>query len=256
MKNNNFTDGLVSIIMPNYNGEKYIAESIESVLKQSYRNWELIIIDDGSIDSSLNIINNYLEKDNRIKLIRQNNGGSAAARNNGIKNANGRYISLLDSDDIWLPDFLKNQLAFMKEKNAVCVYCSYQLIDENSNEIYSPVIAKNKVDLKKMRYRNYIGCLTGIYDSAKYGKIYLDEKLKSLLDDYAYWYKIVKLEDEAYGNSKILAKYRISNNSVSSNKVSLIRKHYKFYRTYLHLSKLHSAISTFRWGIAGIKKYS
>ena len=123
---------LVSIITPCYNGSDYIAETIESVMAQSYSNWEMIVVDDGSKDSTASIVQNYVEKDARIKLIRQKNKGSAAARNNGIKSAKGRYIALLDSDDVWMPEFLEKQIAFMKEKNAVCVYCSYVRINNQS----------------------------------------------------------------------------------------------------------------------------
>lgn len=107
---------IVSIIMPCYNGEKYIEETIGSVLAQTYKNWELIVIDDGSKDASAQIVKELAKKDSRIKLLQQSNAGSAAARNNGIRNAKGRYIALLDSDDLWHCNFLSEQLQFMKEK--------------------------------------------------------------------------------------------------------------------------------------------
>ena len=133
--------GLVSIITPCYNGEKYISETIESVLAQTYLDWEMIIIDDGSKDSSAEIIRRYCARDDRIILLQQPNAGSAAARNNGIGHAEGQYIALLDADDIWLPDFLKKQIAFMTEKDAICVYCSYSCIDENSQDVLHPVLS-------------------------------------------------------------------------------------------------------------------
>lgn len=248
--------GLVSIITPCYNGAKYIGETINSVIKQTYQDWEMIIIDDGSKDNSVEIINEFLSKDFRIKLIRQENAGSAAARNNGIKNAEGQYIALLDADDLWHSDFLETQIAYMKEKEAVCVFCSYKRINENSEEILRPTYAKKIVTIKDMKVMNYIGCLSGLYDTTRHGKIYLKESLKSIRDDYAYWYDIVSLENAAYGNPEILADYRVLANSTTGNKKKLIKKQYQFYRTYLKENCIVASINLIRWGIAGLQKFS
>ena len=247
--------GLVSIITPCYNGEKYVAKTIESVLAQTYTNWEMIVIDDGSKDGSADVVRGYIEKDARISLLQQENAGSAAARNNGIRNARGQYIALLDSDDLWDPEFLQEQIAFMQEKNTVCVYCSYRCINEDGEEIHNPVQCKPEITTKDMMVTNYIGCLSGLYDAQKYGKIYLKEELKSLRDDYAYWLDIVKLEDKAYGNQKILASYRVFANSTTGNKKKLIKKQYRFYRDYLKLGVFKSCCNLIRWGLMGLKKY-
>ncbi len=247
--------GLVSIITPCYNGAKYISETIESVISQNYTNWEMIVIDDGSHDNSAEIVREYCKKDNRIILLQQENKGSAAARNNGIRNANGQYIALLDADDLWMPQFLESQINFMNEKNAVCVCCSYKCINESSEEILDTICAKPKITVKDMMITNYIGCLSGLYDCEKHGKIYLKEELKSLRDDYAYWLDIVKLEGVAYGNQDILAKYRVFSGSTTGNKRKLIGKQYKFYREYLKLGILKSFYNLFRWGVMGLKKY-
>ena len=242
----------VSIITPCYNASRYISQTIESVLSQTYTDWEMIIIDDGSKDNSDAIIQKYVEQDSRIILIKQPNGGSANARNHGIREAKGRYIALLDADDLWLPDFLEKQLAFMKEKNAICVYSSYKRIDENSNEILKPLICRPFVNYKKMQITNFIGCLTGLYDSSKYGKKYLDENLKSIRDDYAYWLEIVKLENAAYGNQEVLACYRVIKNSTTGNKFKLVKKQFWFYRNYLKLGLFRSLCNLFFWGIRGL----
>lgn len=199
----------VSIITPCYNASRFISQTIDSVLSKTFTDWEMIIVDDGSKDDSSDIVEKYVKKDSRIRLIQQPNGGSANARNHGIREATGRYIALLDADDLWLPQFLEKQIEFMKEKKAICVYSSYKRIDENSNEILKPLICRSFVNYKKMQITNFIGCLTGLYDSSKYGKKYLDEKLKSIRDDYAYWLEIVKLENAAYGNPEVLACYRV-----------------------------------------------
>ncbi len=247
--------GLVSIITPCYNGAKYISETIDSVIAQSYDNWEMIIIDDGSKDNSAEIVRNYMENDGRIKFLQQANAGSAAARNNGIRSAEGQYIALLDADDIWETDFLSEQIAFMTEKDAVCVYSSYKCIDENGNEILNPVICRSEITTKDMMVTNYIGCLTGIYNIERHGKIYLREELKSMRDDYAYWLDIVKLEDKAYGNPKVIARYRVLANSTTGNKKKLIKKQYRFYRDYLKLGVFKSITNLVRWGVMGLKKY-
>lgn len=247
--------GLVSIITPCYNGAKYIGETIDSVISQTYPDWEMIIVDDGSKDNSAQIVREYAEKDSRITLVQQENAGSAAARNNGIRRAEGQYIALLDADDLWHPDFLEKQIAFMKEKDAVCVFCSYRRIDENSKEIMRPTHSKPVVTKKDMKVMNYIGCLSGLYDTTRHGKVFLKESLKSIRDDYAYWYDIVALEDRAYGNPEILADYRVLSGSTTGNKKKLIKKQYQFYRTYLKENPVTAAINVVRWGLAGIRKF-
>lgn len=247
---------LVSIITPCYNGERYINETIDSVLNQTYKNFEMIIIDDGSKDNSSEIIKRYQLKDSRIKFLQQANAGSAAARNNGIRHAKGRYIALLDADDIWKKNFLKEQINFMQQKNTVCVYSSYDRIDENSKVIQHTTKAKPFITKKDMKVMNQIGCLTGLYDSSKFGKIFLKEELNSIRDDYAYWFDIVSLENKAYGNQKSLAKYRVLSNSTTGNKKKLIKKQYDFYRKYLKENPIFASINVIRWGLAGLRKFS
>lgn len=242
----------VSIITPCYNASRYISQTIDSVLTQTFTDWEMIIVDDGSKDDSSDIVEKYVKKDSRIRLIQQPNGGSANARNHGIREATGRYIALLDADDLWLPQFLEKQIEFMKEKNAICVYSSYKRIDENSNEILKPLICRPFVNYKKMQITNFIGCLTGLYDSSKYGKKYLDEKLKSIRDDYAYWIEIVKLENAAYGNPEVLACYRVIKSSTTGNKLKLVKKQFWFYRNYLKLSFARSLCNLLFWGLRGL----
>lgn len=253
---NDYQPSLVSIIMPCYNGQRFIGESIESVMKQSYQDWELLIIDDGSSDDSVALIETYTVKDKRIKLIQQENAGSAAARNHGIKEAQGQYIALLDSDDLWYPEFLTSQIQFMHERKASVVCSSYERIDENSKVFMKPVQARYKITSKAMEAVDYVACLTGLYDRSKHGKIYLDESLNSLLDDYLFWYQAIKFDGVAYGNQRILAQYRIAGNSMTSNKKKLIKKHYQFYRQKLHLNPVQSLINTLKWGWQGVVKYA
>lgn len=249
-------DGLVSVITPCYNGERYLAETIESVLGQTYANWEMIVIDDGSTDRSADIAAAYAARDSRIQLLTQSNAGAACARNAGIRQARGRYIALLDADDVWEPVFLERQLAFMEEKDAICACSAYRRIDEQGREIQHPTVPMAVITPRDMRVMNRIGCLTGLYDSKRYGKVFLREELKSIRDDYAYWYDIVSLEGKAYGNPEILARYRVLSGSTTGNKLRLISKQYRFYRGHLKESPLTALVNTVRWGLSGIRKFS
>lgn len=249
-------DGLVSIVTPCYNGERYIAETIESVLGQTYAHWEMIVVDDGSSDRTAQIAEGYAQRDGRIRLLRQRNAGTASARNAALREAKGRYICLLDADDLWDRTFLERQLAFLREKNAVCVCSAYRRIDEADREILRPTVPLPVITPRDMAVMNRIGCLTGLYDAARHGVVYLHEELKSIRDDYAYWYDVVSLEGAAYGNPEVLASYRVLSGSTTGNKLRLVAKQYKFYRQYLRQGVASAAVNTVRWGVSGIRKFS
>ena len=248
-------DGLVSIITPAYNAERFLAATLDSVLNQTWPHWELIVVDDGSSDSTPAILAEYAGRDSRIHPLRQANAGSAAARNLGIRQAEGRYIVLLDADDLWEPQFLEKQLAFMKEKNALLVYSSFKRIDEQGREFLKPFLCRPQVTYKQMQVTNHIQCMTGIYDTVPHGKVFLHEELKSYRDDYAYWLDIIKMTGIAYGNPEILASYRITSGSCTGKKFRLIRIQYRFYRDFLKLGVFRSLCHTCYWGIAGILKF-
>lgn len=249
-------DGLVSVITPCYNGEKYIAETIESVMAQTYAQWEMLIVDDGSADRTAQIVRHYAERDERIRLITQENAGTACARNHAMRLAEGRYIALLDGDDLWEREFLERQLAFMQKTGGLCVCCAYRHIDEAGQEIQHPTVPMRVITVRDMKVMNRIGCLTGLYDSSRHGKIYLHEELHSIRDDYAYWYDIVSLEGRAFGNPEILARYRVLTASTTGNKFKLIPKQFKFYRDYLKMGVVRALCNTLRWGIDGLSKFS
>ena len=246
---------LVSIVTPMYNGEKYVAQTIESVLAQSYPHWEMLVINDGSKDKGPEIVEAYAAKDSRIRLISQANGGSAAARNNGIRQAQGRYLCLLDSDDIWEPYFLETQLNLLKEKNCLLVYGSHKRINEAGEECLKPFHAPQKETYRKLLYTNSISCLTAMYDSSVYGKFYLNESLRSVRDDYAFWLSILKKVGVAYGNSRLLGSYRVMANSTTGNKKKLIRPHFRFLYKVEKLGLIPSLFYTFTWALSGIVKY-
>ncbi len=244
---------LVSIIMPSYKSERFIRASIESVLNQTYPYWELIVIDDKSPDNSNKIVEDFMKKDKRIKLIKlEKNSGPAIARNTGIKEAKGRYISFLDSDDQWLPEKLEKQIKFMKENNLALTYSSYYMIDEDDKPagIYT---VPEEVTYKELLKRNMIGCLTGIYDTEKLGKVYMPDILKR--QDHALWLKILKQIGKTKGIKEPLAIYRLRKNSVSSNKILSAKYQWKLYREVEKLNIIKSVYYFLWYTYYGVNKY-
>lgn len=220
---------LVSIIMPCFNSEKFIGESIKSVLAQTYPQWELLICDDNSEDGSKEIIKLFQKTDSRIKLISNNySKGAPGARNSCIDEAKGRYIAFLDSDDIWLPEKLSKQIAFMLERDISFTYSYYETINEQGIDqgiIKSP----RSVNITTMKICNFIGCLTAIYDTHTIGKFYQPNIKKR--NDYALWLSILNKNRniKGYCLNEITSKYRVNNYGLSSNKISAL----KYYRICL-----------------------
>ena len=235
----------ISIITPIYNSENFISKTIESVLEQTYKNWEMIIVDDVSSDGSCSIIEKYIKKDNRIRLMQlSENSGPAIARNCAIKGAKGRYIAFLDSDDLWHPDKLSKQIAFMQEQDIALSYTSYYRIKETSGEIIYQFYVPEKVDYSELLKQNIIGCLTAIYDTKKIGKVYMPNIDKR--QDFGLWLNILKKVPYAYGMIEPLADYRVRTSSVSSNKILASKYNWKLYREVEKLP-LHKAIYYFGW---------
>lgn len=248
-------DTKVSVITPAYNASRLIRETIESVIAQTYTDWEMIIVDDGSKDNTAEIVRSYAEKDSRIILIQQQNGGSSSARNNGLRHATGRYIALLDADDLWDSNFLEEMIRFMKEKNALVAHSSLRFIDEYTHPLFKPYTCRPVVTYNNMLVTNHIVCNTALYDASKTGIVFLDESLKSIRDDYAYWIEVVRLAGPAYGNPKVLSSYRVMKNSTTGNKWKLIKHQFNFYHNYLKLGILKSLFNTCYWGIRGLLKF-
>lgn len=210
-------ENLVSVITPVYNAERYLEITINSILNQTYKNLEIILIDDFSSDLSRDIIKKYEKIDSRIKsVLLDKNVGVANARNEGIKRAVGRYIAFLDSDDIWLNNKLEEQIKFMKEHDIAFSHTSYQLIDEYGEIISKPIKVNKYVNYIDLLKQNSIGCLTVVIDIGKIGKFEM-QQIKH--EDYATWLSILKEGNQAYGINKVLALYRKSSNSLSSNKI-------------------------------------
>lgn len=220
--------GLVSVIMPSYNTEKYIAVSIESVLHQSYSNWELIIVDDCSTDDTDSVVQPLLT-DARIRYLKNNaNSGAAISRNRALREANGKWIAFLDSDDLWLPEKLERQLSFMAENDYHFSYTDYEEIDENGNALGIKVTGPRKITKKGMRRYCWPGCLTVMYDAENVGLIQIADIKKN--NDYAMWLKVSRNMD-CYLYKQILANYRRGRKgSISTHGYLLMIKwHYRLF---------------------------
>ena len=208
---------LVSVVTPVHNAQDFLAQTIESVLNQTYQKFEIILVDDASSDLSRDIIDKYQKIDSRIKPVLLNeNLGVANARNEGIKNANGRFIAFLDSDDLWKEDKLEKQIKFMLENDYEFTYTGYELMDEEGNMLGKVVHTKDKVDYNELLKHNVIGCLSVIIDRSKIDDIQM-KKVRH--EDYSAWLKILKRGFVAYGLDENLASYRTRINSLSGNKI-------------------------------------
>jgi glycosyltransferase involved in cell wall biosynthesis len=244
---------MVSIITPAYNSEQFISQTIESVLCQTYTNWEMIIVDDRSTDNSVQIVEKYIQNDSRIKLIKlEKNSGPAIARNKAIEEAKGRYIAFLDADDHWLPEKLDRQIIFMHKNSLSFTYSSYHLIDENS-QIFGTFTTKEYITYKSMLKTCSVGCLTAIYDTQVLGKRYMPNIAKR--QDYGLWLQILKDINSTKGIIEPLATYRVLRNSVSSNKLTAAIYQWKIYRDVENLNLLKSIYYFVHYAIYGIVKY-
>lgn len=244
---------LVSVIMPSYNSENFIEQSIKSVQEQTYPYWELIIVDDCSQDNSAKIIKEIAKQDSRIKFIKlKTNSGAAVARNTAIKIASGRYIAFLDSDDLWLKDKLNLQIEFMKKNGLSFTYGSYRLMDEFNNDM-GCFVTKGEITYNSMLKTCSVGCLTAIYDVSQLGKIYMPNADKR--EDYATWLKILKKIKVTKGCLEPLAIYRRHRKSVSANKIKIAFYQWRFYRDIEKLSWFKSVYYFMNYMFYGLIKY-
>lgn len=242
----------VSIIIPVYNAEKFIGKTMESVLNQTYKNWEMLLFNDKSKDDSLKIIKKYSEKDERIKVIdSKENVGVVAARNKLIEIATGEFIAFLDADDYWKQNKLEKQIKFMRKNNALISCTEYTRVTEDEKEI-NDIIIKEIITYEDMLKNNYLGCLTVVYNANKLGKRYFKERKKN--EDYVLWLEIVKETKIIFGLKENLAFYRVLNNSRSSNKIKVAKDRWEVYRKIERLSLLKSIYYFLQYVIRALKK--
>lgn len=243
---------LVSIIMPSYNTGRFIKETIESVLAQSYPVWELIIVDDCSTDNTDDVVNQYLA-DERIRYIKNDtNSGAAVSRNRALREAKGKWISFLDSDDLWEPDKLQKQISFMRDNGYHFSYTNYIEIDEESKPSGKSVTGPKRISKHGMYNYCWMGCLTVMYDAEKVGLIQIADIKKN--NDYAMWLKACKKAD-CYLLNESLARYRKRSGSISNHGyMKLIKWHYKLYREAENKGPISSFVLTGRNLFFGVIK--
>lgn len=245
IQNNIMSENKVSIIMPAFNSQEFIVEAIESVINQTYTNWELIIIDDCSQDSTFEIIEKFSSLDSRISIIKNvNNSGAAISRNKGINYASGDYIAFLDSDDIWFPEKLAVQIRFMERYGHNFTCTSYNKINERGESLNKTILAKKYSDHWGL-LKTCPGNSTVIYNAKVLGKFEIPDFKKR--NDYLMWLQIIKIEKKIIGIERTLTSHRIRINSISSNKVSLLNYHWKIYRDIEKLSFTKSMYLLIYW---------
>lgn len=232
---------LVSVIMPTYNCGEYIEESIQSVIAQTVSDWEIQIVDDCSTDCTAETLQPYLEQYPNIHYYRlSRNSGPAVARTEAIRRAKGKYIAFLDSDDLWVPDKLEKQIAFMKESGAKFSCTAYQQMDADGNDLHTVLVPPAKTNYEKcIRLSNPIGNLTVMYDQEALGKFEVPPIKKR--NDFALWLQILKKVDYCYGMEEVLGIYRLGRaGSVSRNKLAQVKYHWQLY----HEIEGHGVVKT------------
>lgn len=243
----------VSIITPSYNSSKFIQECVNSVIAQTYKNWEMLIVDDCSKDDSREIIRFFSDRDKRIQYFFLNkNVGAAEARNVAIRNAKGRYIAFLDSDDIWLPQKLEKQIAFMSKNSLAFTCTTYQPISENGKKTFRIIKVPKEINYNFYLKNTVIGCLTVIIDIEITGTFEMPNIRSS--HDMALWLLIMKRGFSAYGLDENLARYRISSSSNTSNKIKASKDVWKVYREVEGLNLLFSLWVFLNYVFNAIKK--
>lgn len=230
---------LVSIITPSFNSSAFIKDTIDSVLSQTYTNWEMIIVDDNSIDDSYNYIKNIIKDESRIQVILlSKNKGAANARNEALKIANGRFIAFLDSDDVWLPTKLESQLKFMEVNKYAFTFTAYSTINEEGDKELSIINVPKEIGYIEYCKNTIIGCLTVVIDKNQIGEFQMPNIRSS--HDMALWLLIMKRGYSAYGLNIVTAKYRIVSTSNTSRKFKAAFDVWRVYREVEKLSLLRS----------------
>lgn len=245
---------LVSIIVPVYNAEKFIRETMDSVLAQTYPHWELLLVEDCSSDGSADTIEKYIAEraESRIRLIRQpSNQGAARARNRGVREAVGRYIAYLDADDLWAPEKLEHELKFMEEKGAAFAFTGYEFADEHGVGLGKVVRVPETLVYRQALSNTTIFTTTVMFDSAKISKELLEMPvIKS--EDTALWWKVLRAGYTAYGLDENLAAYRRAGRTLSSNKLVAIRRIWYLYRKAEGMSVAASAWHFCFWALRAV----
>ena len=241
---------LISIITPTYNSRQYIKATYDSLLGQTYSNWEWLVVDDCSDDDTVNLIREITFDDERVRVyVNEINSGAAVSRNRAIELAHGRFIAFLDSDDLWMPTKLECQTEFMVHNNIAFSYSAYQKIDEKG-VVFGEIRVPKKVEYTDLLKVSSIGCLTAIYDAHVLGKVYMPLIRKR--QDLGLWLKILKMIPYAYSTPGFLAQYRVHPNSISANKRIAAKYTWMLYRDIEALSLVKAIYYFSHYAVNGI----
>lgn len=243
---------LVSIVTPAYKAASYVAETICSVQAQTYSNWEMLVVEDGSPDDTWVVVARHAEEDPRVKLIRQANSGPALARQTSLDHASGRYIAFLDSDDLWLPEKLEHQLAFMREHCCVISYTAFRRISENGEVVGHLINVPSRMDYRSLLGNTAIATSTVMIDRSTSGPL---KMTRTYYDDFALWLSILKRGHTAHGLNEDLMRYRVLGQSVSRNKRRSMQMVWKAYREIEQLNIISATNAFIRYTWNAWKKY-
>lgn len=248
-----YIDGLVSIIMPAYNAEKNISYAIDSIISQTYKYWELVVVNDCSTDNTLKIVEEKYSKEDRIKIYTlDKNSGVAKARNYGFDQAEGRYLAFLDTDDIWEKEKLSKQIDFMQNEGHYFTCTQYKIIDENGKLTEKKYIPPKEITFDKQLRGSRIGCLTVVIDRYITGEFYMPNLGH---EDYLTWVNLIREFGPVYTLEQPLGYYRLSEKGISSNKFKAAKWQYLIYRKNLGLGILKSIYYFMNYSIRGLFKY-
>lgn len=251
----NNADILVSVIMPAYNAAHYIEASIRSVMDQTVKNWELLVIDDCSRDNTAEVIARLAEEDARIRLIKnEQNLGTAGTRNKALDMFRGKYVAFLDSDDLWHTEKLERQLRVIEAENADLCYTSYCVVHLDNKMVKKDYIVPRSVSLEDMLKQNYIGCSTVMLTSELAKKYRFTREFYH--EDYVFWLSMLRNGIKTAGIEDVLMDYSYYSSSRAGNKPAAAKRRWNIYRRYMKFPLLKSFWYMAHYTLAGIRKYS
>lgn len=242
------TQGLISVVMPSYNCAKYLPETIASIQSQTYRNWELLLVDDCSTDNTESVVKEFAASDLRVRYHRlEAQFGAAVARTEAMRLANGEYIAFCDSDDLWLPEKLEKQLDFMHRTGHSYTCTAYEQVDEAGKPLGRVLRPQERCDYNRVLLDCPIGNSTVMYSVKDMGKFEVPNIRKR--NDDALWLAMLKKEPYIWGMPDVLTRYRVRPSGISGNKFKLVKYHWILYREIEHLSIMRSLFHIAYWGI-------
>lgn len=247
-------DVKVSVVMPAYNAEAYIEKAIESVLDQTERSIELLVVDDCSQDGTAAVVEAMAARDDRIHLIRnEKNIGTAGCRNKALDLCSGAYVAFLDSDDVWHPEKVERQIKHLQETGADLCYTSYQVVHQAGSRIRKDYYVIPEVTLKALLKQNWIGCSTVMLTAETAGKYRFPTGFYH--EDYVFWLRMLQDGIKAVGVTDVLMYYSFSSSSRAGNKARAAKRRWIVYRKYMNFSLVKTAWYMAHYAIAGVKKY-